>query len=95
MTDLSQYCFVDSTHGQLNYLRLCWIISSIASSFVRRIFDVEFCPATLPATLRRNFKKLNDLKRQKIIKEPEYRLLNSVDGTILFLTAILFYTITF
>ncbi|VDI29941.1 Hypothetical predicted protein, partial [Mytilus galloprovincialis] len=51
----------------------------IAPSFVRKIFDVEFHPDKLQATLRNEHQKINDMILKKTIKKSQQRLLYSKD----------------
>lgn len=68
---------VDPTKEHINFLRLCWILSSIAPGFVRKAFNYEFHPEKLYASLK---VESNLIHASKVLNAPQRKLLSSKDG---------------
>lgn len=64
------------TQKQINYLRLIYLLETVAEPVVRKIFDREFHPQQLRKTLDQNKrKKLDILRKKKHLNIGEYNLL--------------------
>lgn len=58
-----------------NYVRMSLLLSGISPRGVRALFDREFAPICLYASLKKEFNKLNELKRKHIISQSQWNLL--------------------
>lgn len=58
-----------------NYVRMSLLLSRICPRAARVLFDKEFPPADLGATLNKESKKLRDLKMKRIINQQQWNLL--------------------
>ncbi|CAC5412565.1 unnamed protein product [Mytilus coruscus] len=58
-----------------NYVRMSLLLTGISPRGVRALFDREFAPICLYASLKKEFNKLNELKMQHIISQPQWNLL--------------------
>ncbi|CAG2233568.1 unnamed protein product [Mytilus edulis] len=58
-----------------NYLRMHLLMTGISSRAVRVLFDKEFSPVCLDATIKKETGKLIDLKIKRIINGPQWKLL--------------------
>ncbi|VDI32268.1 Hypothetical predicted protein [Mytilus galloprovincialis] len=58
-----------------NYVRMSLLLTGISPRAVRTCFDNEFAPACLDASLKKEYNKLLDLKKQHIINQPQWNLL--------------------
>ncbi|XP_063404394.1 uncharacterized protein LOC134687865 [Mytilus trossulus] len=63
-----------------NYARMSLLLSGISLRGVRVLFDSEFHPTCLGASLRKAYKKLNDLKRKRVISQTQWDLLFPRNG---------------
>lgn len=60
----------------MNYLRLIYLLETVAEPVVRKIFDREFHPQQLRKTLDQNKRKIVDiLRNKKHLNRGEYNLL--------------------
>ncbi|CAC5386111.1 unnamed protein product [Mytilus coruscus] len=60
-----------------NYVRISLLLSGISQRAVRVLFDSEFHPSCLNASIKKKPNKLNDLKQKKIINQSQWDLLFS------------------
>ncbi|XP_076075707.1 E3 ubiquitin-protein ligase DZIP3-like [Mytilus galloprovincialis] len=58
-----------------NYLRMHLLMTGISSRAVRVLFDKEFSPVCVDATIKKKTGKLIDLKNKHIINKAQWRLL--------------------
>ncbi|VDI08418.1 Hypothetical predicted protein [Mytilus galloprovincialis] len=58
-----------------NYLRIHLLMTGIASRAVRVLFDKEFHPSSLHATIKKEHGKLLDLRMKRVINEAQWNLL--------------------
>ncbi|CAG2213392.1 unnamed protein product [Mytilus edulis] len=58
-----------------NYLRMDLMLSSISPRAVRVLFDKEFHPSCLEASIKKECGKLNDLKKKRVINAAHWNLL--------------------
>ncbi|XP_052080937.1 uncharacterized protein LOC127718892 [Mytilus californianus] len=58
-----------------NYVRICLLLTGISPRAVRTCFDYEFAPACLNTSLKKELKKLTELKRQHRINQSQWNLL--------------------
>lgn len=58
-----------------NYARLSLLLAGISSRVVRKLFDFEFPPTSLAATLMKENNKLLELKKKNIINQAQWNLL--------------------
>ena len=58
-----------------NYLRMHLLMTGISSRAVRVLFDKEFSPVCLDATIKKETGKLIDLKNRRIITGAQWKLL--------------------
>lgn len=58
-----------------NYVRMGLLLTGISPRAARALFDQEFAPSSLDAALKKEYSKLNDMKNNKIISQPQWNLL--------------------
>lgn len=58
-----------------NFVRLNLLLTGISPRAVRTMFDYEFSPTCLDATLRKAFNKLKDLQKKRVINQSQWNLL--------------------
>ncbi|XP_076100339.1 uncharacterized protein LOC143069539 [Mytilus galloprovincialis] len=58
-----------------NYVRMSLLLTGISPRAVRIKFDLEFHPTGLDASLKKEYNKLSELKRKKIISESQWNVL--------------------
>lgn len=58
-----------------NYARLYLLLSGISEQAVRALFDREFNPSCLHTTLTIDSRKLDKLKKKRIINKSQWKLL--------------------
>lgn len=63
-----------------NYVRISLLLSKICLRAVRALFDKEFHPSCLDATLKKAYNKLLKLKKSKVINTAEWNLLFPYHG---------------
>lgn len=59
-----------------NFVRLNLLLTGISPRAVRTLFDSEFAPICLHATLKKEFNKLKDLQKKRVINQSQWNLLN-------------------
>lgn len=60
---------------EANYVRMSLLLTGISSRAVRVLFDREFAPACLDSSLKKEYNKLRDLQKQRIINQEQWKLL--------------------
>lgn len=63
-----------------NHARLYLLLSGISERAIRALFDREFDPSRLPATLLGKYCKLKDLKKDRIINQSQWKLLHPTNS---------------
>ncbi|XP_076079140.1 uncharacterized protein LOC143049355 [Mytilus galloprovincialis] len=58
-----------------NYVRINCLLTGISPNAVRTYFDKEFHPSCLYASIKQEYTKLNDLKKQRVINVAQWNLL--------------------
>lgn len=58
-----------------NYVRISLLLTGISPRAARKFFDGEIVPACLDATLKKEYNKLFDLKKKRIINQSQWNLL--------------------
>ncbi|CAC5410425.1 unnamed protein product [Mytilus coruscus] len=58
-----------------NYVRMSLLLTGISPRAVRNYFDFEFAPASLEASLKKEYKNLFDLKKKHRINQSQWNLL--------------------
>lgn len=58
-----------------NFVRMSLLLTGISPRAVRVLFDYEFSPTCLDATLKKEFNKLNDLHQKRVINQSQWKLL--------------------
>lgn len=58
-----------------NYLRMNLLLTGISPRAVRVLFDKEFHPSCLEASIKQDMGKLLDLKKKRVINTPQWNLL--------------------
>ncbi|CAG2203685.1 unnamed protein product [Mytilus edulis] len=58
-----------------NFVRLNLLLTGISPRAVRTMFDYEFAPICLDATLKKEFNKLKDLQKKRVINQSQWNLL--------------------
>ncbi|XP_052089965.1 uncharacterized protein LOC127726586 [Mytilus californianus] len=63
-----------------NYVRLSLLLSGISPRAVRKLFDSELDPSCLKTSIKKNYNKLKNLQRKRIINQSQWDLLFPFDG---------------
>ncbi|CAC5379513.1 unnamed protein product [Mytilus coruscus] len=63
-----------------NYVRLSLLLSGISPYAIRKLFDSEFDPSCLKTSIKKNYNKLKNLQRKRIISQSQWDLLFPFDG---------------
>lgn len=58
-----------------NYVRMGLLLTGISPRAARALFDKEFAPSCLDASLKKEYNKLNDLKKKRVINQQQWNLL--------------------
>ncbi|XP_076081481.1 uncharacterized protein LOC143052358 [Mytilus galloprovincialis] len=58
-----------------NYVRMSLLLTGISPRAARALFDREFAPACLDSSLKREFNKLRELQKRRIINQQQWNLL--------------------
>lgn len=58
-----------------NFVRMNLLLTGISPRAVRVLFDNEFAPKCLDATLKKEFNKLTDLQKKRVINQSQWNLL--------------------
>ncbi|CAC5401128.1 unnamed protein product [Mytilus coruscus] len=58
-----------------NYVRISLLLTGISPRAARALFDHEFVPSCLNATIKKEYNKLKDLQKKRIINQPQWNLL--------------------
>ncbi|XP_076113442.1 E3 ubiquitin-protein ligase DZIP3-like [Mytilus galloprovincialis] len=58
-----------------NFVRMNLLLTGISPRAVRVLFDNEFAPICLDATLKKEFNKLTDLQKKRVINQSQWNLL--------------------
>ncbi|VDH98877.1 Hypothetical predicted protein [Mytilus galloprovincialis] len=58
-----------------NFVRLNLLLTGISPRAVRTLFDSEFAPICLDATIKKEFNKLKDLQKKRVINQSQWNLL--------------------
>ncbi|XP_052065370.1 E3 ubiquitin-protein ligase DZIP3-like isoform X2 [Mytilus californianus] len=58
-----------------NYVRMSLLLTGISPRGVRSLFDREFAPSCLDATIKKEYNKLNYLKLKRVINQCQWNLL--------------------
>lgn len=58
-----------------NFVRMSLLLTGISPRAVRTLFDFEFAPVCLAATLKKEFSKLKDLQNKRVINQSQWNLL--------------------
>ncbi|CAG2226199.1 unnamed protein product [Mytilus edulis] len=58
-----------------NYVRMSLLMTGISPRAARALFDREFAPACLDSSLKREYNKLRDLQKRRIINQQQWNLL--------------------
>lgn len=67
-----------------NYVRINCLLTGISPNAVRTYFDKEFHPSCLYASIKQEYTKLNDLKKQRVINVAQWNLLYPRGGSKFF-----------
>lgn len=59
-----------------NFVRFSLLLTGVSPRAVRTLFDHEFHPICLDAALKKEFIKLKDLQRRRILNQSQWNLLN-------------------
>jgi len=74
------------TEDENNYIRIFYLLLSVAPPIVREIFDREFNPGRLKTELSTNrFKVISPLFDRRVINKKQWALLYPVNGKLLLL----------
>lgn len=63
------------TQEEENYVRMSLLLTGISPRAVRVLFDCEFAPAYLDSSLKKEYNKLRDLQKKRIINQQQWNLL--------------------
>lgn len=58
-----------------NYVRLSLLLTGISPRAARKYFDSEFAPSCLYASLKKEYNKLNGMKKKRTINPEQWKLL--------------------
>ncbi|CAC5415127.1 unnamed protein product [Mytilus coruscus] len=58
-----------------NYVRMSLLLTGISPRAARALFDNEFAPSCLDASLKNEYNKLKDLQKKRIINQAQWKLL--------------------
>ncbi|CAC5399298.1 Putative ankyrin repeat protein L93 [Mytilus coruscus] len=58
-----------------NYVRMSLLLTGISPRAVRALFDREFAPSCLDSSLKKEYNKLKDLQKKRIINQSQWNLL--------------------
>ncbi|CAG2188830.1 unnamed protein product [Mytilus edulis] len=58
-----------------NYVRMGLLLTGISPRAIRALFDQEFHPSCLDASIKKEYNKLLEMKKNKIINQPQWNLL--------------------
>lgn len=60
---------------ETNFLKLANLLIKISPEAVRSLFNREFHPGSLKSVLSKNFSKLDQLKKKRVITQTQWNLL--------------------
>ncbi|CAG2226198.1 unnamed protein product [Mytilus edulis] len=63
------------TQEEENYVRMSLLLTGISPRAARVLFDSEFAPASLDSSLKKEYNKLRDLQKKRIINQQQWSLL--------------------
>ncbi|XP_071135771.1 uncharacterized protein [Mytilus edulis] len=63
-----------------NYVRMCLLLTGISPRAVRVLFDSEFHPSCLSASIKKDYNTLKDLNKKRIINQSQWNLLFPRNG---------------
>ncbi|XP_071166797.1 uncharacterized protein [Mytilus edulis] len=63
------------TQEEENYVRMSLLLTGISPRAVRALFDQEFAPACLDSSMKKEYNKLKDLQKKRIISQTQMNLL--------------------
>ncbi|VDI33332.1 Hypothetical predicted protein [Mytilus galloprovincialis] len=63
------------TQEEENYVRMSLLLTGISPRAVRALFDREFAPACLDSSMKKEYNKLKDLQKKRIISQSQMNLL--------------------
>ncbi|CAC5369600.1 unnamed protein product [Mytilus coruscus] len=63
------------TQEEENYVRMSLLLTGISPRAARALFDYEFAPACLESALKKEYNKLKDLQKRRIINQQQWNLL--------------------
>ncbi|XP_063420857.1 E3 ubiquitin-protein ligase DZIP3-like [Mytilus trossulus] len=63
------------TQEEENYVRMSLLLTGISPRAARALFDQEFVPSCLNATITKEYNTLIDLQKRRIINKPQWNLL--------------------
>ncbi|XP_052083725.1 E3 ubiquitin-protein ligase DZIP3-like [Mytilus californianus] len=63
------------TQEEENYVRMSLLLTGISPRAARVLFDSEFAPACLNSSLKKDYNKLRDLQKKRIINQQQWNLL--------------------
>ncbi|VDI16332.1 Hypothetical predicted protein [Mytilus galloprovincialis] len=58
-----------------NYVRMSLLLTGISPRAARALFDQEFAPSCLDSSLKKEFNKLKDLQKKRVINQSQWNLL--------------------
>lgn len=67
-----------------NFARMNLLLYGISPRAVRVLFDKEFHPSCLNASIKKETNKINDLKNKRIINQSQWNLLFPRNGRLCF-----------
>ncbi|CAC5364744.1 unnamed protein product [Mytilus coruscus] len=63
------------TQEEENYVRMSLLLTGISPRAARALFDQEFAPACLDSSLKKEYNKLRDLQKKRVINQAQWKLL--------------------
>ncbi|XP_071135020.1 uncharacterized protein [Mytilus edulis] len=63
------------TQEEENYVRMSLLLTGISPRATRALFDQEFAPSCLNATITKEYNKLRDLQKKRVINQSQWNLL--------------------
>ncbi|CAG2206197.1 unnamed protein product [Mytilus edulis] len=63
------------TQEEENYVRLSLLLTGVSPRAARALFDQEFAPSCLASSLKKEYNKLKDLQRKRVLNQSQWNLL--------------------
>lgn len=75
MATANVVCVPHVSEEEENYLRMHLLVTGISQTAVRQLFDKEFHPSQLDASIKKGYETLFGLKMKRVINAAQWNLL--------------------